>query len=138
MQKIVICDIDGTLAKMNGRSPFDWSRVGEDDINPPVVSLVKLLNSCESPFEVIIFSGRDEVCRKQTELWLLYNGIHYKELHMRPEGDNRADTIIKKELYDKHIKDKYHVEFVLDDRNSVVKMWRDLGLHCFQVAEGNF
>lgn len=30
------------------------------------------------------------------------------------------------------------VEIVFDDRNSVVKMWRLLGLTCFQVAEGDF
>jgi hypothetical protein len=25
-----------------------------------------------------------------------------------------------------------------DDRNSVVKMWRDLGIPCAQVADGDF
>ena len=27
---------------------------------------------------------------------------------------------------------------VLDDRNQVVKMWRENGLTCLQVAEGDF
>jgi len=47
--------------------------------------------------------------------------------------------LLKKELYDAHVKDKYDVLFVLDDRDQVVNMWRnELGLACFQVANGNF
>lgn len=57
---------------------------------------------------------------------------------MRPEGDKRKDSIVKAELFDKHIKDNYAVDFVLDDRNQVVKMWRDMGLKCLQVAPGEF
>jgi hypothetical protein len=30
------------------------------------------------------------------------------------------------------------IKGVFDDRNQVVKMWREKGLTCFQVAEGNF
>lgn len=37
------------------------------------------------------------------------------------------------------IKDKYAVDFVLDDRNCVVDMWRKkLDLACFQVNYGDF
>lgn len=139
MQKAILCDIDGTLAKMNDRSPFDWAKVGEDDVNLPIKKLLDLFNCPYSVYEIILMSGRDEVCRKQTELWLLLNGIHHGELFMRPAGDNRKDSIVKKELYEKHIKEKYEVLFVLDDRNQVVEMWRnELGLTCLQVAEGNF
>ena len=34
-----------------------------------------------------------------------------------------------------HINDVF---LVVDDRDKVVKMWRDLGLNTFQVAPGNF
>jgi len=50
----------------------------------------------------------------------------------------RKDVIIKQEIYEEHIKDKYDVLFVMDDRNQVVEFWRSIGLTCFQVAEGNF
>jgi hypothetical protein len=30
------------------------------------------------------------------------------------------------------------IAFVLEDRNSMVKKWRELGLTCLQVAEGDF
>lgn len=60
------------------------------------------------------------------------------ELHMRPAGDRRRDSIVKAELFDRHVRDQYRVLVVLDDRKQVVEMWRSLGLTCLQVAEGDF
>jgi hypothetical protein len=57
---------------------------------------------------------------------------------MRKQGDFRRDSIVKKEIYDNDIKGKFDVEFVLDDRQQVVDMWREIGLKCLQVAPGNF
>lgn len=71
-------------------------------------------------------------------LWLEANNIGYHELLMRNKDDNRKDSIIKKELFDKHIRGRYDVMFVLDDRNQVVEMWRSLGLKCLQVENGDF
>lgn len=135
---VVICDIDGTLAKMNGRSPYDWMRVKEDKVNEPVKYL---LNALGFKFEIILFSGRDEVCRKLTEEWLIDNAILYSgKLYMRPKGNNQDDRIVKRAMYEEHIvKTGKKVIFVLDDRNKVVDMWRkDLGLACFQVDYGDF
>lgn len=137
MRKAIIVDIDGTLAKMNGRGPFAWHLVGEDKVNDPVRTLINMFYSNE--IDVIIFSGRDSVCRPETEIWLKENEINYDLLFMRPERNFEKDAIIKRRLYDEHIKDKYNIQFVLDDRNQVVDMWRkDLGLTCFQVDYGDF
>jgi predicted kinase len=133
----VVVDIDGTLAKMSGRSPYEWNRVGEDT---PVAAVIDAVHAA-SQFNrrVVVMSGRDESCRAITEEWLTKHlGVSWHELHMRPEGDNRKDNIIKYELFNQHIRGKYHVKYVLDDRDQVVKMWRDLGLNCFQVAPGAF
>tara|TARA_R110002020_G_scaffold227539_13_gene438195 strand:+ start:10087 stop:10632 length:546 start_codon:yes stop_codon:yes gene_type:complete len=65
------------------------------------------------------------------------NSVHI-ELYMREEGDNRKDSIVKREMYEEYIKPHYNVKLVLDDRNQVVDMWRELGLPCWQVAAGNF
>lgn len=59
------------------------------------------------------------------------------ELYMRPEGDKRKDSIIKYEILQNLIKENF-IAYVLDDRNQVVKMWREAGLRCLQVQEGNF
>lgn len=128
----ILCDIDGTLAHMKDRGPFDWARVGEDDVDLVVADLIKLYP------HVILMSGRKSICRPETEKWLEDYGILYDLLFMRQEDDDRQDGIVKWELYEEHIRPNYNIEFVLDDRNHVVKMWREHGLKCLQVEEGDF
>jgi predicted kinase len=134
----IICDIDGTIALRGNRNPFDWNKVDEDLPNKSVIKLVSDLISYG--YLVFFFSGRDEICRAKTYNWLMSHGIvsYNQSLFMRTHNDNRPDEIIKKELFDTYVKDKYYIEFILDDRNKVVKMWRDMGLDCLQVDEGAF
>lgn len=137
--KAIIVDVDGTIALMQegGRRPFEWDRVGEDLPNQPVLDLVDTLYGTNH--EVIFVSGRDAVCRDETTKWIREEyGDNWEALYMRPAGDNRKDTIVKLELFDQHVRDNYDVRFVLDDRRSVVEMWRSLGLTCLQVAPGDF
>lgn len=131
----IICDIDGTLAHMKDRGPYDWSRVGEDEIDPIIKNLLKIL---KEKYVIILVSGRDGCCMDETKQWLKDNGIQYDQLLMRGNGDNSPDMIIKKAIFDVYIRDNYNIEFVLDDRNQVVEMWRSLGLKCLQVQEGDF
>ena len=135
LPKAIIVDIDGTLAHMKDRSPFDWQRVGEDECDDIIKGIV---NAYDNLGVTIVMSGRDGSCRDITIKWLEDNNIKYDSLLMRGEDDFRKDSIVKKELFDNHIKDKYFIEYVLDDRNQVVDMWRDMGLKCLQVQPGNF
>lgn len=132
-----VVDIDGTLAKMTGRGPFEWHRVGEDE---PIQNVIDTVRSLKSAGHKIIFmSGRDEVSRNDTVRWLFtYAGIAANELYMRSAGDMRRDNIVKYELFWKHVGERYNVLGVIDDRNQVVEMWRELGLTVFQCAIGDF
>lgn len=132
----IICDIDGTLAHMRDRSPYDWSRVGEDKIDPIIKNLLNTLK--EKHIKILFVSGRNEVCRKETNKWLRENGIPLAPLFMRRENDSRQDSVVKREIFERCIRDLYDIEFVLDDRNQVVEMWRSLGLKCLQVQDGDF
>lgn len=143
MQDCIIVDIDGTIALKGDRSPYDWSRVGEDEPNTPILKLVSLFSIghkvlTSEVIRVVFVSGRDSVCRKQTEMWLDHHFGSYDHLFMRTEGDTRKDSIVKEELYRAHIEGKLNVLFVLDDRQQTVDKWRELGLTCLQVAPGNF
>lgn len=131
-----IFDLDGTLAlNLSGRSPFDWKRVGEDDCNHPA----RWLQQCLAlSYEIVVLSGRDEVCRPETEFWLEQQGIEYDVLFMRPAGDSRKDSVVKLELFRQLIASRWHVLGVVDDRQQVVDMWRRIGLFCAQVAPGDF
>ena len=140
-----LCDIDGTLALRGDRSPYDWSRVGEDEPNKPVITVARALAARSG---LIFMSGRMEQCRAETRMWLHSYVCEHSRLPvcmdqypllMRKDGDNRPDQIVKRELYEWHIVGLYEVEGVLDDRDRVVAMWRnELGLTCLQVAPGNF
>lgn len=146
-----LCDIDGTVALKGDRSPFDETRVHKDRPNSRVIEVVE--NHIKLGYQPIFLSGRTMGCYSETWNWLADN-IRYDELNavndygvveklfrliMRPIGDNRKDSIVKRELFDQHVRREYNVRFVLDDRDQVVKMWREeLGLSCLQVAPGNF
>lgn len=141
LPEAVIVDLDGTLAlrRAFGRGPYEWSRVGEDLVNVPVMRVLHGLVIPTRRPRVIFVSGRDEVCRPETEAWLdEHYSFRYEGLHMRPAGDNRKDWIIKAELFDAHVRDRYRVALVLDDRNQVVRMWRHMGLTVLQVADNDF
>lgn len=130
----ILVDLDGTLAIKGDRDPFDWSRVGEDLPNEPVVFVVKHLQLFTT---IVVVSGRDEICRWQSEMWLYARGIFFHQLFMRPHKDNRPDHVVKKEIYEQAIKLGYkNVLAAIDDRKQVLDMWRELGLFTFDVGNG--
>lgn len=131
-----VVDVDGTLAHMNGRIPFEWIRVGEDTPDEFVIHTITAMAKCG--YEILVMSGRDSVCRQQTIDWLDKHKVPYTSLFMRKSGDFRPDEIIKDELFDKYIRDHYNVKCVFDDRNKVVRMWRDKGIKVFQCQDGDF
>jgi hypothetical protein len=110
--------------------------VGEDSCDETVAEIVRLHN--DVGYKILIVSGRDSVCKDISEKWLDDNNIPYDFIFMRPEGDSRKDSIIKLELFNNYIRGNWNVKFVLDDRRQVVDVWRELGLKCLQVAEGDF
>jgi predicted kinase len=135
-EKVYLFDIDGTLAAMSDRSPFEWSKVADDDPRPQVIETAHA--HAKAGYKIIVMSGRDAVCRRETTKWLDFYDVPFSRLYMRAEGDMRKDNIVKQELFDKHIRDKYNVIAVYDDRDQVVDMWRAMGVDCFQVQPGNF
>jgi hypothetical protein len=128
-----IYDLDGTLAIRGDRGPYDWDRVGDDTVNEAVAYVNYL--SANSLDTVLIVSGRSDVCYEHTKRWLGSHRINWDTLYMRKEDDNRDDVIVKEKTYNEHIKGKYQVRFVVDDRPKVCRMWRSLGLPVFQVGD---
>ena len=144
-QNRYVFDMDGTLALVEHRRKLldgtrpDWHSFNKaslfDPLNDAVANTLRALYS--AGFKIWIVSGRSDIAELETRGWLTKYNVPYHHLLMRSASDNRADDILKKEWalqYD-------FVDTVLavfDDRNSVVKMWRELGIPCFQVAEGDF
>jgi predicted kinase len=132
----ILCDLDGTLALIHNRNPYDAAKCEQDLVNTPVAEIVA--SYYKSGTTIILVSGRSMQHKPQTVRWLTQHGIDYHLLFMRAEDDKRKDAIVKQEIYEQHIAGHYAVKFVLDDRKQVVAVWRSLGLTCLQVAEGDY
>jgi len=163
----IIFDLDGTLAniemrrkvatKPNGKLDwdifFDPHNIQLDEPNAPVIRMAQLF--AEDGFHIVIFSGRNDRSFRTTQSWLVENKVPFHQLVMRPDkflswGDKIADgnpatqdmrfmpdEILKQQMLNAFV-DINDVFLVVDDRDKVVKMWRDLGLNTFQVAPGDF
>lgn len=147
MTKDIIFDIDGTLANLDHRlhylhdRPKGWKGfhkgVREDTVYEDVVWLLKTFQS--KGCRIIISTGRSERQREDTEWWLEnVAGVSYDVMYMREKDDYRDDAIVKKEMLDQMRLDGYNPYMVFDDRNSVCAAWREKGLRCMQVKEGNY
>lgn len=127
-------DIDGTLAIMGDRSPYDWKSVGVDTVNKSIADVINTMYW--SGTQIILLSGRDSVCRDETVEWLTSNKIEWNKLFMRKQDDMRKDYVIKLELFREHVDiPENDIWGVFDDRPSVCRMWRSIGLQVFQVAD---
>ena len=133
LKKAIICDLDGTLCQMVDRGPFEGWKCGSDELDIPVSNILKRFKD----YEIILLSGRNKAWDETIE-WLSKHGVYYDSLYMRADTDERSDRIVKKEFYEKYIEGKFNVEFVLDDRNQVVDLWREIGLKCLQTQPGVF
>jgi len=142
----VIFDMDGTLMNIEHRrhhvekKPKNWPAfrrdMHKDTPNHDVVAMAKLLKAAGN--RIIISSGRDDIDKDVTVKQLEDNGVHFDAIYMRKKGDNRSDDIVKGEMLDQMIADGFNPTMAFDDRDQVVKMWRERGLRCFQVAPGDF
>ena len=146
MIKAYIFDIDGTLADCTHRLGYilkdkkDWDIFHRSaDKDTPIRETIECAKALKRiGYEILIVTGRPESSRIITRQWLLENGIDFSGLYMREEWNHVPDFILKKDIYENEIRDKYEILGVFEDRKSVVEMWRSLGLRCYQVEEGDY
>lgn len=119
LPKAAIYDNDGSISLLNGRSPYDASTCDEDLPHEHVIELMKL--HYQTGHKIIFVSGREEKDRAPTERFYAKHFPEVKyELYMRPTGDMRKDVLIKEEIFNNHIKDKYYVSLWIDDRLQII------------------
>lgn len=150
--KCIICDIDGTVADLQHRLHFidekkDWgsffANVKDDK---PIEEIIEVIHRLETSTNIIFMSGRSESCREDTIHWLtknIYFGISMSKnfwnnhLYMRPENNSEPDYKIKKILLEKARKDGWEPWLAIDDRKSIVDLWRSEGIMTFHCAPGD-
>jgi predicted kinase len=137
LPEAILVDIDGTVALLDGRDPYDMRRVGDDRPNPAVITAVRAMHAFGH--QIVYCTGRTDNARAATEAWLKRHvDVPYEALFMRRTGDTRRDSVVKAEIFEREIRHRFQITGVFDDRAQVVRMWRALGLTVFQVAEGDF
>ena len=124
-------DVDGTIAKMDGRSPFDWSKVDQDLPNVDIIRLAQTLKA--AGYTIIVASGRDGSAEEATRAWMTEHGMPFDYFWIRPAGSNEKDYVIKERIYRQEIEGNFNIRGVFDDRDQVVHLWRHLGLTTMQV-----
>jgi len=152
---IVVVDIDGTVTspcdrlKYLNQSPKDWDsfyeKCGEDAPQDDIIKMLKIMYyNDEESVDFVFCTGRRESCRVDTEEWLRINMSFAwpSPLLMRENGDKRHDTIVKPSMLSEYLflnnKNDSDVSLIFEDRNSMVKKWRELGYRCLQVQDGDF
>lgn len=126
MPKAILLDIDGTVAEMEGRSPYEWSKVGTDKPRQFVIDIVKGLS--DQGYVILALSGRDGICYDETKCWLNTHDVPHFYLFMREAGDTRKYTVVKEEIFWDLIAQHWNVVGVLDDRPCVLRTWREIGI----------
>lgn len=144
-EKALIIDLDGTLADIRVRLKHleggkkDWKSFNKSIETDELHEWCReIIERFAIDHQIIIVSGRTDELKTQTKEWLKKYNVTYHHLFMRKGHDYRPDNEIKLEIYEEHIRDRFSVSFVLDDRQKVVDMWRAEGLVALQCAPGNF
>lgn len=144
--KAVIVDIDGTISDVSHRLHYiegpvkNWDAFNQasamDVPIEPVCQLVRHFR--DLGYIILLVTGRDAEYHTITRNWLNRQQIPDDFLWMRRRGDYRNDWLVKKQVFESHIKGEFDVLMVLEDRDTVVEMWRSLGLTCLQVQKGSY
>ena len=149
MKRIILCDIDGTLATIGDRAKIlEKDKLTEkeyDEFNAQsesssciedIANIIRNLKDAET--KIYLITAREKKWKKITQSWLKLNEIPYDNLLMRNDGDKNSDADVKLKIVKEYVNPK-RVWFVLEDRDDVVRMYReDLGLTCLQVNKGDY
>lgn len=138
----VVVDLDGTLTSAAWREHLvagpsrDWAAffagMGRD---APVGPLVELVGWVADRAAVVLLTGRPDDHEPAVRRWLADHDVTYDLLLLRPRGDRRPDTVVKRERYRRDVAPHYDVRLVIDDRPRVVEMWREEGLYVLTAVD---
>ena len=143
-EKCAIFDLDGTICDHQHRrhfvvnKPKNYKAFHDACLeDTPHQYVLDLLTIVSARYAIVLCSGRPDSHRFMTEKWLEYYHIRYNTLYMRKAGDTRADAIVKKEMLDQ-IRNFWNPVFAVDDRPSVLFMWRKNGVPAFAVDQSDW
>jgi phosphoglycolate phosphatase-like HAD superfamily hydrolase len=142
---LYIFDMDGTIADISHRLSLRDEKLWDDfydacDKDAPIAPMLTTMDLLSTAgAECWVWTGRRESSYDKTVEWLSRRGVAPDQVRMRAEGDRRPDWKVKLDwLNGLSQEDRDRLQCVFEDREQVVKMWRNHGVVCAQVAPGNF
>ena len=143
MSKIVLCDIDGTIANNDHRQHFlqgkkDWDGFFSELINDePIFKIINKIKAHHlSGKEIIFLTGRPEKYRYSTSLWLKENFKFEFRLLMRKNNDYRNKLLIKNEIFEDNFS-THSIYCIYDNDEDLIKLWKDKGINSILVKTKN-
>jgi FMN phosphatase YigB (HAD superfamily) len=149
MRNFIICDLDGTLFEISENRKAlakegEWEafhgKAEKKEINKDVSTFIQYV---KFDYKIIFITGRPEKYRDQTVHDILCNQSYLDfDLLMRPNGDFSSDAELKPKLLNEYLEQNNKkisdVLVALEDRDKMVRCWRDLGIPCWQVRESEY
>lgn len=146
MKKVVLVDLDGTIARVSpsrlallkeGR-PTDLSAFYADDFNDqPIEETVELVKHLHRKYRIVYCTSRSERVRTKTLNWLEKHDLPHNptRLLMRPDDDERHTVEVKPDLVKRYGIRLNEIAFVLEDDPAMVSKWKELSVKCLQVVD---
>ena len=148
-KRAVIFDLDGTIFDPSHRlhhldGEKDWKAfhdaMDEDPTIEAVAELARILHrasvaGCGIDAVLLVTARHDDPkYRRMTEEALQLHDIPYHRLYMRANDDTRPDHVVKAEILERILDEGYEPMLAVDDRPSIIAMWRAHGITALQCA----
>ena len=141
MKKIILCDIDGTIANNGHRQHFlegkkDWDGFFSELINDePIFPIInKVIEEYKAGKDIIFLTGRPERYRYSTTTWLKEYFSFDIKLLMRKDGDLHNKVIVKKQIFETNF-NASEIDYILDNDPDLLAMWNNYGIKTFEVKD---
>lgn len=140
MKKIILCDIDGTIANNDHRQHFlegkkDWDGFFDSlNMDKPIYKIInKVIEEHKNNKKIIFLTGRPERYRLSTTEWL-QNYFNFEiTMFMRSDDDKRDKLSIKKELFENNFK-KEEIDYIIENDIALIEMWKSYDLKILDAS----
>lgn len=141
-QPAVLVDMDGTLCDVSSVIHLQAEPDGFTAFHqactqcPPHQAVIEwCLDHHSRGHAIVVVTGRDAWTREMTETWLSEHlPVPIAGLHMRPDGDFRSNTHVKREIHSELI-GTYEIRAAIDDDPEILELWQEFGIPIAMVLD---
>jgi hydroxymethylpyrimidine pyrophosphatase-like HAD family hydrolase len=134
MAKIVICDIDGTIADKSHRAGVKKPTLEQVLADEPIQNVLDVVYTLgQWGYSIVFSSSRHADLYDPTYRWLEAQGFNHPVVYLRDAKDKSPDEVIKERNLLRML--TTDVMLVIDDKKSCVDMYLTHGLTVFHCKQ---